>query len=101
MILLAVLGAVAFICYYEPLRRQRNMWRFTISARDRPKIVIESVKGAKTSHYNRPTAGFGTVTAVADVERALDDARPGLAIRARRSSRAPVEVCFCRDDRAD
>jgi hypothetical protein len=99
-------AAVVVLCVvaarlYGQRRWQRIVWTFKLSAKERPKIILETIKGEKTPLYKRPTAGFGAVAAVAQLSTALNVSRGGLVRRVSRSLEHPIELSFSTEERAD
>lgn len=86
---------------HGPNRWQRIVWAFKVSAREGPKIIIETIEGAETDLYRRPDVGFGAVAAVAQLSTALNASRGGLVRRLARSLEHPVELGFSSEQKAD
>jgi hypothetical protein len=97
---LGVVGALA-----ARARRQRYwqrlIWTFRVPAKERPKVIIETIEGERTDLYKRPTAGFGAVAAVAHLTTALNASRSGMVRRLGRSLEYPIELSFSSEERAD
>jgi hypothetical protein len=105
-IAIGVVGAVTLLALYGFLvwrqnRWQRVIWAFKVPSDQRPKIIIESIPGEKTVLYQRPSAGFGAVAAVAHLSTALNGSRSGRVRRTARSLEHPVELSFSSEQKAD
>jgi hypothetical protein len=85
---------------YEPDRRRRVIWKFDAGSKVLPGIIIEPVEGHTTGMYTRPSTGFGSVAAVAQLTNALNASRQGFFRRTTRSLQDPIEICFSSDQMA-
>jgi hypothetical protein len=85
---------------YEPDRRRRVIWKFDTGSKVLPGIIIEPVEGFTTGMYTRPSTGFGSVAAVAQLTNALNASRQGFFRRTARSLQNPIEICFSSDQLA-
>ena len=80
---------------------QRAVWAFRFPARERPKVIMETIEGEETGLYRRPSAGLGAVAAVAQLSTIINASRSGVVHRLDRTLEFPIALQFSSEPEAD
>jgi len=107
-IAIGAVGAVAVVVLTGLVLRvrhqrqwQHTVWSFGFPAKERPKVIMETIEGEETGLYRRPSAGLGAVAAVAQLATVINASRSGLVQRLDRSLQYPIALEFSSEPAAD
>jgi hypothetical protein len=102
----AALASISWIAlrtsdrWWQPNRRRKVMWRMDIGRSRQPSLIIDSVDGGSTEHYQRPSTGLGAAISAALVVNSLNSAQVALLRRYQLQRQEPIETLLSTDSLA-